>query len=255
MGTLRHHIALGLAGIVLVAGVITSAPLASADGGDMTAGSPQAAANRVTAGDKHSCVITSDAPTAGGVFCWGNNALGQLGLGDTSNRGDQPGEMGDALAALDLGAPATSISAGAAHTCAVLAGGSVKCWGYNSSGQLGVGDTNARGDQPGEMGAGLPAVSLGTGRTAVAVTSGGEFSCALLDNGSGKGWGDNNAGQLGVGDTADRGDQAGEMGDALPAVDLGTARTAISITAGGAFACAVLDTHAVKCWGNNDNGQ
>ena len=43
----------------------------------------------------------------------------------------------------------------------------LKCWGYNFYGQLGLGDTNDRGDQGGEMGDSLPSVDLGSGRTAV----------------------------------------------------------------------------------------
>ena len=74
------------------------------------------------------------------------------------------------------------VSAGEAHTCAVLAG-TVKCWGRNASGQLGVADQADRGDNQGEMGAELPPVTLGTGRTAVALALGGRHSCALLDRG------------------------------------------------------------------------
>ncbi|MEE8480126.1 MAG: RCC1 domain-containing protein [Desulfobacterales bacterium] len=65
-------------------------------------------------------------------------------------------------------------------------------------------------------------IDLGTGRTSVAIDAGTNFICALLDNGAVKCWGDNGFGELGQGDTNDRGDLPGEMGDNLPASDLGT---------------------------------
>ena len=77
-----------------------------------------------------------------------------------------------------------------------------------------------RGDDPGQMGATLPAVDLGPGRTALQVTAGGSNTCARLDDGSVKCWGGNEFGQLGLGNTQDRGDGLGGMGAALPAVQL-----------------------------------
>ena len=59
----------------------------------------------------------------------------------------------------------------------------------------------------------------------------------------------------GDGDIEDRGDDPGEMGDSLPAVDLGTDRTAKALAAGWAHTCALLDDDSVKCWGNNESGQ
>lgn len=148
-----------------------------------------------------------------------------------------------------------SLSAGSAHTCAIVTDGSVRCWGQNDRGQLGQGDTEARGDEPGEMGGNLPSVDLGTGRTATAISTGYAHTCALLDDGSVKCWGGNFEGALGIGETGDRGDQPGEMGDALPAVDLGAGRTATAISAGTLHTCAILDNASVKCWGFNQDGQ
>ena len=156
------------------------------------------------------------------VKCWGDNGYGQLGLGDTADRGDQSGEMGGDLPAVDLGAGriATAITAGGYHTCALLDDATVKCWGWGWHGRLGLGDMASLGDEPGEMGVNLPAVDLGAGRTATAITAGDAHTCALLDDATVKCWGDNGAGQLGLGDTANRGDEPGEMGVNLPAVDL-----------------------------------
>lgn len=55
------------------------------------------------------------------------------------------------------------IVAGSTHYCVRYNEGSVKCWGLNSSGQLGYGDTVARGDTVNESGSNLPFVNLGTG--------------------------------------------------------------------------------------------
>ena len=61
-------------------------------------------------------------------------------------------------------------------------------------------------------------------------------------------------GQLGYGDREARGDEPGEMGDALPPVDLGAGRAALALETGGGHACAILDDHSVKCWGWNSLG-
>jgi len=175
--------------------------------------------------------------------CWGNNRLGRLGLGDTNDRGDGADEMGANLPSVDLGANWTvvEIAASALHTCARLENGAaraLKCWGYNGNGGLGLGDTLSRGDGEGEMGDSLPAVQLGTNRSAVALALRDRHSCALLNDGSVKCWGRNYFGQLGLGDTLHRGDEGGEMGDSLPAVDLGG--TAVQLTVGAEHTCALL---------------
>ncbi len=205
-------------------------------------------ATAVSSGSSHTCALLDD----GAVKCWGLNNAGQLGLGNTSARGDGPNEMGDDLPAVNLGTgrTATAISAGDRYTCALLDDASVKCWGLNSAGQLGLGDTASRGDQAGELGDSLSAVSLGTGRTATAISAGAEHVCAVLDNASVKCWGFNGSGQLGAGDTSGRGDDPNEMGDFNGGVDLGPGLTATTVSAGGSHTCALLNNAKVKCWGS-----
>lgn len=207
----------------------------------------------VVAGARHSCALL-----AGGVVkCWGDAASGQLGLGNITRIGDNAGEMGAVLAAVDLGIgrTATKITAGAFHTCALLDDATVKCWGSGAMGALGSGSTALVGDGPDEMGDLLAPVSLGTGRTAVDIDAGTNHTCAVLDTGVVKCWGSNSFGQLGLGDTVTRGTAGGQMGDALPAVELGTGRTATAVVAGNDHTCALLDDATVKCWGGNASGQ
>jgi alpha-tubulin suppressor-like RCC1 family protein len=204
-------------------------------------------ATAMTAGDNHTCALLDD----GSVMCWGYNSHGQLGVGDTAHRGDNPGELPTPAVPLGAGRTATAITAGASHTCALLDNGSVMCWGYNGFGQLGVGDTAHRGDNPGELP--TPAVPLGAGRTATAITAGGYHTCALLDNGTVVCWGNNGSGQLGVGDTASRGDAPGEL--PAPTVPLGGGRSATAVVIGFYHTCALLDDATAVCWGFNVYGQ
>ncbi|MEQ8842714.1 MAG: S-layer homology domain-containing protein, partial [Acidimicrobiales bacterium] len=208
-------------------------------------------ATEITTGASHTCAVLD----TGAIKCWGSNLSGQLGLGDTDDRGDDPGEMGDDLPAVELGAAAITVAGGYNNTCALLVGGQVKCWGVNSNGELGIGDVDRRGDDAGEMGNSLPAIDLGTGRTATAIAGAWNHYCAVLDNGAVKCWGSNADGRLGIGDTDNRGDDPGEMGDDLPAVDLGTGRTAQAIDGGDSSTCALLDNDLLKCWGRNNYGE
>src|SRR3546814_395894 len=152
-------------------------------------------------------------------------------------------------------ATALLVAAGGLHACALLDTGELKCWGQNGKGQLGQGDNDPRGGEPNQMGDKLLPINLGAGRIAVAVTAGYEHTCALLDSGSLKCWGDNSNGQLGWWDTSSRGDSENDMGDNLAAIDLGPDRTAVAVAAGERFTCAILDNGWVKCWGNNDQNQ
>lgn len=209
-------------------------------------------AKNIVTGVSHTCVVLNDDR----LKCWGANNFGQLGLGDTQSRGDNTGEMGDSLPYVDLGSGRTvkKIAAHGNGNCVILDNDVLKCWGYNASGQLGRGITSVIGDGAGEMGAALATVSLGTGRTAVNIAGGSDHMCALLDNGSVKCWGYNGTGALGLGDSAHRGDAANEMHDSLPAVNLGTGKTATAIAAINQFSCAILNDGTMKCWGRNEWG-
>ena len=207
----------------------------------------------ISAGVYYTCALLDNSD----VKCWGYNAYGQLGQESTSSLGDAGLEMGDNLPAIDLGSGRTAlaISAGSAHACALLDNSAVKCWGFNTNGQLGQGSVDHLGDAGSEMGDNLPAIDLGSGRTALAISAGSAHTCAVLDNSAVKCWGYNNNGQLGQGSTSNLGDGSGEMGDNLTAIDLGSGRTALAISAGSTHTCALLDNSAFKCWGQNDKGQ
>ena len=208
---------------------------------------------QVAAGSEWTCALLDN----GQVKCWGRNVSGQLGLGVTTVFiGDEPGEMA-ALGTVNFGPGRTAleIAAGEQHTCARLDDESIKCWGGNGEGQLGVGDTLPRGRQTADMGANLPAVALGTGRKAKALWVGGFHNCAKLDDESVKCWGGGVAGQLGNGSTVEAGNTPGSMGDTLPRVDFGAGRKAVSMHLGQEFSCAVLDNGQAKCFGNNFFGQ
>jgi cysteine-rich repeat protein len=147
------------------------------------------------------------------------------------------------------------VAAGDYGTCARAASGAVKCWGDGTHGALGQGNTTTLGDEPDEMGSALRPVDLGKGRAAKAIAVATYEACAILENGDLKCWGNNTSGQLGTGDTNDRGDDAGEMGDVLKAIPFGTGRSVRSVSQAGDQTCAVLDNGALKCWGSNIHGQ
>ena len=239
----RWLAALVITVLVLILGVAGLAPSGSSA---EQAGSKahRRASGFLAAGARFSCAILAD----GRVRCWGYGGFGQLGYASTNAIGDNetPGSAGP----VDLGAgrKARAIAAGFYHACALLDQGQVRCWGYGGNGQLGYGNTKDIGDD--EIPASVGPVKLG--RKAVAITAGGRHTCALLDNGKVRCWGSNYSGELGYGKKKTIGDD--EIPASVRPVKLG--RKAVAITAGGGYhTCAILDNGKVRCWGDGSSGQ
>jgi len=164
------------------------------------------------------------------VKCWGRNSEGQLGDGTHTDRPTPVPVVG-------LTSGVVALSGGYNHTCALTNVGVVKCWGLNALGEVGDG-TNVDRLTP------VPVVGLSSG--VVAITAGGDFSCALTSARGVKCWGHNADGQLGDGTDVNR-------NTPVPVVGLSSGVGAI--TTGRHHSCALTSVGAVKCWGYNAYGQ
>ena len=201
-------------------------------------GAPLSGAVAIGAGGgNHTCVLT----TTGNVKCWGQNGWGQLGAAT---------ELCGAIAivcstipvdVVGLDRPVAAVAAGEAHTCVLTDTGGVQCWGYNSNGQLGNGETGF-GLSP------TPQDVLGLETGVAAISPGGLHTCALLITGGVKCWGMNFFGQIGDG-------TAGPGTDRLTPVDvLGLSSGVVAVSAGDFHSCALIDTGGVSCWGAENAG-
>jgi len=199
-----------------------------------------------------SCVITDS-----GVKCWGYNIYGQLGQGHIFNLGDGSNEMGDYLRFIPFpsGVIPIFIGSGNFHNGIISSTGQLFMWGWGSKGELGVGNNYNLGNDPLEMGDYLLSTNVGSGRSTLEVKGGDGHSCVLLDNYEVKCFGNAANGQIGYGDSNNRGNAPGEMGNYLPYVNLGVGLNALSIHLGALHSCAVLNTNQMICWGDNNYGQ
>jgi alpha-tubulin suppressor-like RCC1 family protein len=178
----------------------------------------------IACGDAHTCAVLGD----GGVRCWGRNDDSQIGPA--------------ALRGLDQLTPvavsgitnAVAVTAGRAHSCALLVDGTVRCWGKNG-GNLGDG-TNV--DRP------FPVQVIGLARV-VAIAAGTNHTCAIGADGLVRCWGSNGVGQVGDGTMTLR----------LAPVFIAGASGAVAIVAGNAHTCALIGNGTVRCWGSNILGQ
>jgi len=182
----------------------------------------------ISLGDYHSCALLS----TGGISCWGKNSSQQTGttpVGVTYQV---------APTATSITSGATAVSAGGFHTCAIVSGG-LKCWGDNTSGQLGTAGVPAQNSQ-----APLDVPGLTSGVTSV---SSGELHVCAVVGGTVQCWGDNTYGQLGNGATS-------TTPTTSPAAVPGLSGVA-NVASGFVFSCARLSDQTVKCWGRNVEGE
>lgn len=136
-------------------------------------------ATHLATGDRHACVIGKDKK----VKCWGGNDAGQLGTKPDDKAHKKPADVPGV-------ANAARLFAGEASTCALLADGTVKCWGANNEGELALGKRSPD-ERAAKVSALTDVASMCLGSThGCAVTSSGKLSC----------WGGNARGQLGDGD-------------------------------------------------------
>ena len=181
----------------------------------------------LSVGGQHGCVVG----TQGDVYCWGNNEWGQLGTGEREF-GDFPPQK------VTLPTPARSVAAGLQHTCASLSDGTVYCWGHNSFGQLGNGQT----------GEGSPSPTRVSGLTekVARITAGGNMTCAITEGGATYCWG-------AFGEYEAKG-----IAQTTPRIVPGLGAHTADVKPDLSHVCALIAVDGGKrtvCWGSNEGGQ
>lgn len=152
----------------------------------------------IAAGASQSCAIAE-----GKVFCWGFNAVGEVGDGTTNARTVPVAVSTSGSSALPSTAVVTSIAMGIftggsnEYTTCAVATGKAYCWGRNNQGQLGNG-TNTDSTYP----VAVTADGVLSGKNVTSVMPGSPYTCGIA-NGRAYCWGDNTYGQLGNGTTID----------------------------------------------------
>ena len=92
-------------------------------------------AKAVSTGSSHTCALLDDDT----LKCWGRGAFGMLGYGDET---DRSAPEATAVVNLGTGRTAKAASAGSSYTCAILDDDTLKCWGRNENGKVGVGSSD-----------------------------------------------------------------------------------------------------------------
>jgi hypothetical protein len=200
-------------------------PPPPSEGGPPDSGPPTIPNNHnpLAAGAAHTCAITA----SGGVKCWGDNSRGEIGDG-TFNEVHHPVQV------KGLTSGVVSLAAGLNFTCALMDGGTVKCWGKDDFGELGDGK-NVDVPQP------VDVIGLSDVRS---IATGCKHACAVTNAGNVKCWGWNEHGQLGDGTRTNRSN----------IVDAKGVTNATFVTAGFEYTCVATKTGA-KCFGEDANGQ
>ncbi len=212
-----------------------------------------AVAISAAAGGGHTCALLA----SGDVVCWGFNGDGQCGSGDNAEHALATGET---LPSIELGgARVVEVRAADDHTCVLLEGGDVSCWGEGNHGRLGYGDDTDRYAPDGTVAIGEPVLSLAVGST---------FTCVLLARGRVRCFGADDDGQLGYGHSLAIGDDEtpataatlpGPAGRTLLGGDVpvggGEGVVQLVPIAGSHAVCARFASGSVRCWGENDHGE
>jgi len=233
----------------------------------------------VVAGLDYSCARL----TTGAVMCWGHNGFYQLGQDDNTDS-SAPRAVVDVLGATAIEADVlrtcavvssgvtcwgaaigrttttflgtvTAVAVGSSHTCALVShgipglDGAVWCWGRNVEGQLGDLSTTDSTSPRGVSGFSRTG-SLGR---AIAVTAGGNHSCAIAADGRAYCWGANDAGQLGVGPAGANRTQPTQVGSLanVSVLEAGGRHTCAITTLAGGSASA----RSLYCWGEGSAGE
>jgi alpha-tubulin suppressor-like RCC1 family protein len=178
--------------------------------------------NTVALGGAHTCGFIGSV-----IYCWGNNAYGQLGDNTTTN------ETGPQQNPVFFGA--TQVALGNAHTCAVRGDGSVYCWGYNGYGQLGTGNTTNS----------LTPVKVPISGVAQ-IAAGFYGNCARKGDGTVWCWGGDGNGQVGDGT---------QSTVILSPTQVPGLPPSAAIFGGAYDFCSLGTDSSLWCWGDNGAGQ
>jgi alpha-tubulin suppressor-like RCC1 family protein len=214
----------------------------SRDGaGDRGEVGPRLSAKAISAGFETTCALLFD----GTIRCWGRNEYGQLGNGTTGGDSSVPVSVVGISTAI-------AVSVGQDHACAVLANGTIRCWGSNMWGQLGNGATQQEIRAASKIP--KPVEVLGIS-DAIAVSAGAYRTCAVLRGGSVQCWGE--IGPFGLGDGTMTGNTNSPNVDSIWSIPVTVAdiENAADVAAGNWFACAVQSDGTAWCWGYNGYGQ
>ena len=198
----------------------------SIDGGQTVA--------QIYARQLRTCIVLDD----NSASCWGFNEDGQAG-DDSTNTYKSPSVKVE----FPQGKGVKSIGMGLKHTCAILEDDTLTCWGLDSHGALGNGDSDTSDKYTPQT------ITTPSDRKVVKVEPGATHTCILLDDGGVMCWGRDNTGQLGNGDTSDT------IHTPSSNVELPEGRAATDLSVGDHHSCALLDNGSVTCWGLNNFGQ
>ncbi|MDC3282031.1 hypothetical protein OAV46_03230 [Euryarchaeota archaeon] len=193
----------------------------------------------ISSGHSHDCAIVED----GELFCWGDIVWSTYGPNSSNIPINSPRKMD-----FSNNLSAVAVDTSYRSTCAILNDTSTKCWGVNENGQLGDGTQASSGGSENNYVGRMVNVSFSGESYAVALASSMRHRCAIMNNGSIQCWGQNNAGQVGIGST-------GYAVTTPQLVNIGENVSAVGISAGRFHTCVLLNDSSVKCWGYNGDGQ